>query len=199
MPMLKKDQLEEMLLDLQMDYLHMNRRQYNLMEVFITGGDPREWHLACERALMRYLSIYQPYFQLLWQGRKLLDAPQLKARLETARQMKDTIATTSRILEHLEAQRQMETPVPVELEHLVQLGSHVEDYLQQSVPFPDEKHKWEWLASLGDTPQAKELAHQPLSELFLYESFLFWYLPRHVGTLNQYLLQQYLGGYPSAL
>ncbi len=164
-------QLQTMLTELEMDYHQMNRRQYNLMEAYLSGGDPREWHRTCGLALMRYYSIYQPYFQLLRQGRKLLDEQQRKAHLETARQMKETIATTSRLIEQLKVQRQMEA-VPVELEHLVQLGNHVEAYLQQSVPFPDEQYKWEWLASLNDSSVSEKLADQPVSALFTYKPFL---------------------------
>ena len=197
--MLDKDQLQKMLSELEMSYHQMNRRQYNLMEAYLSGGDPREWHRTCELALMRYYSIYQPYFRLVRQGRKLLDVPQLESHMETARQMKETIATTSRIIDQLKVQRQREVTVPVELEHMVQLGNHVEAYLQQPVPFPDEQHKWDWLSSLGDSAVAEKLADQPVAALFTYKPFLFWYLPRHVGTLNQYLLGQYLGGYPSPL
>jgi hypothetical protein len=73
------------------------------------------------------------------------------------------------------------------LDFLEKTGHISIEYYKQEVPFPDEQDKLMWLSTLPSNIAAN-FAEYSLEKLMLNIPFLAYYIPKFVGTLDDYVV-----------
>ncbi len=79
----------------------------------------------------------------------------------------------------------------IDQELLSKIGKVTMEYYKQEVPFPDEKDKLLFLATLPKNI-AKDFSELPLEKIMLNIPFLAYYMPRHVGSIDDYITNRLL-------